>query len=157
MFKIGFFPHGTGGGDVIPDPIGNYDIYLRTTLFTPYRYMAYQITGITVPINLRITDNLNTIAGGDAHVYYAVDPAWPYGNTLLDSFGAGPITNYYANFTLSPGNIIVTVNPGDWLILGVDGTYSTGGINKIDTSGTIINVSDHNTLIANITSMYQTP
>ena len=48
--------------------------------------MAYQITGITVPITLRITNNLPFNAGGDAQVYYAVDSTWAYGNLLYDYY-----------------------------------------------------------------------
>ena len=158
MFKIGFFSHGTGGGDVIPDPISNYTISHNTFSFSPYRYMAYQITGITVPITLRVINNLQAASGGnDAHVFYSVDPTWPYGNVLNDAFGAGPMLNYYATFTMSTGDDLITVNPNDWLILGVDGTYSTGGIGITDTSGTILNTSNGNALISHIYSTYQTP
>jgi hypothetical protein len=158
MFKIGFFPQG-GGGGISPDPIGDYNTILyngTVAATTVYRYIAYQITGISTPISLQITNNLQTVSGGIAHVYYAIDPAWPYGNVLNDAFGAGPTSNFYANFTISNGSTVITVNPNDWLILGVDGTSSSGG-SAISGSGTVTNLSNSGALLSSIVSAYRKP
>ena len=151
MFKIGFFPQGNGGGGISPDPIGNYFIIQNSNSFTPWRYMAYQITGIAVPISLRIEHNLQTVLGStNADVYYAIDPAWPYGNVITDIIF--PTSNYYATFQPTNTDVTITVNNGDWLILAVEGGFISGSF--FNATGTVKNVSSSNTTISNLIITY---
>lgn len=154
MFKIGFFPQGNGGGGVSPDPIGGYFISQNSANFAgTFRYAAYQITGIAVPISLRIEHDLQTVIGNtNADVYYAIDPTWPYGFSFNDFIN--PTSNYYATFQPTNTDVTITVNNGDWLILAVEGTFSTAP-NSYSAVGTIKNLSSSNTIISNLIIQYR--
>lgn len=152
MFKIGFFPTGPAS-NVNPDPVDYTGTIAYNTqslsLSGPYRYIAQQITGIDVPIVLELLHNLDVSYGA---VYYKIDPAWPYPGLLIDV--AGPTSGFFGTFTdinTQPLNRI-TVNNGNWLVLGVDGNVVAPSF--INFTGTLKNVTAGNTLLSNVIGQY---
>lgn len=161
MFKIGFLK--SGGAvipDVTPDAINFDDLFADNTFALTsgtYQYIAQQITGINVPIDLNVKTNLDPTYG---HAYYQVANTFPAG-TFQDN--NGPLSGVYGTFTQIPGAVAgvpyntltpvsFTVNPNQWLILAVDGVAATATVKNF--TGELRNIADSNVLLSAFTGSY---
>ena len=161
MFKIGFLKSGAAIiPDVTPNSVNFNSLFADNTLALTsgtYQYIAQQITGINVPIDLIIKTTLDPTYG---HMYYQVANTWSFGTFTSNN---SPLSGAYGTFTQVPGAVIgtpynllpylnFTVNPNQWIILAVDGTLDT--MSAINFAGDFRNTSDGNALLSAFTGSY---
>lgn len=160
MFKLGFLK--SGGAvipNVIPNPVNFDGLYADNTLALTsgtYLYIAQQITGINVPIQLSLNSSLDPIYG---HVYYKVTNTWTLGSFTTND---GPLSGIYGTFNAAPGApvpayytltpVTFTVNPNQWLILAVDGNVPI--LTSYLFFGSLLNLANSSQLLSGLGGAY---
>lgn len=125
----------TVAGDVTPNPLPNWCNVSADTLGSTYTYSAAQITGITVPITLRVSGDVSNFG----QLYYYRDPS-PFSIANCGSDSSSP-SSYGMNQINDNGTFVV--NPDEYVSFGIESTELITGSVQIQ----IINVSDGNAVL----------